>query len=495
MTTFLVLLFAGHVHLNSVNIHPERATGIVGQEAHINCEVEFGITYEMNWDFNKKFVYMFTNEVEEYPEGKSKYSVHRTGMNFTLIIKNLNLEDGGKYICASFTSAATAFLLVLDTPSITLYPPKPLEGQAVEVTCEARFRGPREDLILPNRFPNLTMYLNGSSLNEMHTAETHSNVKEYHLITLTKNFTVHANMNARQITCESGTADPLTNISGTTVMNVLYSVRNIYVTPKQEIYDVGNNITCIAESNPEAVYEWKKVQGGSKIIGNRLNITATMIGENNWECVAKNVINGEWFEEIVQAHFVAVDPSKSGNEISPVTIAVAVIVPIIIIGAVAFIFRKKIRKICRKKSRTNENVEDPTASKLGPSECIQRLKLARNKEELDKHGKEILRVLKKDRKSILENDQNILIELIEKADKLIDSEYYEDIIKVVPYEGDDSPLKYLLNLMNAEDNLKKLLKEQNKLWSVIKIISSHGDVYHRKQNYWKPVEHHGYHDW
>jgi len=175
----LVLLFAfinaGNVLSHSVKIHPKRVTGIVGGEVQINCEVEFGPNYEMSWDFNNAFVYIMARGVESYPRGTSKYSVQTTGMNFTLTLRDLNLDDGGGYMCTSFTSEATVVLVVLETPSITLNPPALIEGQTTKVTCEARFGGPSKDLILPDHLPNLTMY---SSQNEMVTAKPTYDVKK-----------------------------------------------------------------------------------------------------------------------------------------------------------------------------------------------------------------------------------------------------------------------------------------------------------------------------
>jgi len=351
------------------------------------------------------------------------------------------------------------------------------------------------------------MYLIENSPNEMVTANDTSDMEKYYLISMTKSLRVHASMNNKHIICEIRTAEPLTDTSVFAILRVLYPVRDIHIMPDREKYEVGDTISCIADSNPAPVYEWKKVQGGSTIYGNQLKITDEMIGENNWECVARNVINGKWFEERMQIKVVADDPSKSGNESMAVVnmvFNIILISTVIIIAAGAFIFRKKILKIYQKISRTNVDPDShlelvsveaepllTEASLLGPWECIHLLRNLKDNLELDRHGKRILRALQEDQKSILENDQNILIVLIKKAVELIDSEYYEDIIKVVPHGGIDSPLKYLLGILfgSCEESFKKLFKDQKKLMSIIQIISSYGDVQYRlvpKQTYTLP---------
>jgi len=301
---FLSIIFIANVHSHSVNIHPKRSTGIVGGEVYINCEVEFGPNNEMTWDFNNVFVYINSGGEEYYPQGTSKYSVKITGLNFTLTVKDLRLEDGGEYMCTSFTSEAASFLVVLDTPSITINPSAPVDGETTKVTCEAGFGGPKKDLILPDHYPNMKMYLKDSLLNNMVTANDTSDAKKHYIISMTKDLTVHARMNARDITCEIGTAEPSLKHSSVAILNVLYSVRDIYITPDQERYKVGDTITCIADGNPAAVYEWKEVQGGTTMYGKWLKITESMIGENKWECVARNNINEEWFEKRRQRSFV-----------------------------------------------------------------------------------------------------------------------------------------------------------------------------------------------
>jgi len=339
------------VDSHSVNIHPEWATGIVGGEVQINCEVEFGPNYEMTWDFNTVFVYIIANDVEQYPQGTSKYSLQRTGMNFTLIVKDLKLDDQGEYMCTSYKSEATAFLMVLDTPSITFNPPVPVEGDAVVVTCEAKFGGPRKDLILPHHFPNLKMI----SLIKMATFKETTEFKESYSISLIKFFTGSSSMNKINISCELETAAELSmKTSIVAVFNVLYSVRAIDITPIQEKYKVGDNISCVANSNPAAVYEWKNAHGATTITGKLLKISESMIGENNWECVARNEINGELFEERKQTRFVAAEiPSEPRHDGLLTVVAVeSVIVPLFII-AVALCFWKKIREIRERKKNVS----------------------------------------------------------------------------------------------------------------------------------------------
>ena len=63
------------------------------------------------------------------------------------------------------------------------------------------------------------------------------------------------------------------------------------------------------------------------------------------------------------------------------------------------------------------------------SECIELLPSVTDKNELDRHGKEILSILEEDGEWIVKHFPDILIGLIRNAGDLIDSVYYVDIIK------------------------------------------------------------------
>ena len=90
-------------------------TAIIGETVQFECEVTFGEHDGdvLAWFFEDKKVYQQFALSEDYPEGRTKYSVTKNGNHFTLNVKNITMEDGGEYNCSTLTSKATAYLLVL----------------------------------------------------------------------------------------------------------------------------------------------------------------------------------------------------------------------------------------------------------------------------------------------------------------------------------------------------------------------------------------------
>ena len=104
---------AGFARGQSIATPPSNTTGLVGANAKFNCTVAFGLIEEMNWEFNDRIIYSLYGGKDDYPLGKHKYEVTRSGNLFSLEVKYSNLTDGGQYSCSSFLSKATAVLLVL----------------------------------------------------------------------------------------------------------------------------------------------------------------------------------------------------------------------------------------------------------------------------------------------------------------------------------------------------------------------------------------------
>ena len=92
---------------------PDDATGTVGGIIEFACEVNFGPIPELIWEFNGRVIYYFSDGRHDYPLGEIKYLVTNTGDNFTLLVRDLDYSDGGKYICSLSTSNAIAVLIVL----------------------------------------------------------------------------------------------------------------------------------------------------------------------------------------------------------------------------------------------------------------------------------------------------------------------------------------------------------------------------------------------
>ena len=72
-------------------------------------------------------------------------------------------------------------------------------------------------------------------------------------------------------------------------------VSNVKVNTVKEVYYPGEQINCTAEGNPSPQFTWKP-QGApdrDEVSGPVLTVTREMLGENQWICVARNVIDGK----------------------------------------------------------------------------------------------------------------------------------------------------------------------------------------------------------
>ena len=109
---FYVISVAVH---GSVIIRPNHTSTMIGQSVQFDCELNFGNDlHVMAWYFGEKRIYYDEEGSQDYPEGKTKYSVKELpGHHYILEIKDLTTNDGGTYSCLNQRSKAEATLLIL----------------------------------------------------------------------------------------------------------------------------------------------------------------------------------------------------------------------------------------------------------------------------------------------------------------------------------------------------------------------------------------------
>ena len=94
-------------------IRQNDTSAIIGQSVYFDCDVEYDHVHVMDWDFEGKRLYYYFEGQTDYPLGKTKYLVKQSGPSFKLEIKDLTLEDGGRYQCSTITTTDYVNLLVL----------------------------------------------------------------------------------------------------------------------------------------------------------------------------------------------------------------------------------------------------------------------------------------------------------------------------------------------------------------------------------------------
>jgi len=251
------IVLTGNTTGQSIVEPPSATTGLVGSPTPLSCKVAFGHIHNMMWEHNGLYIYAFMHGYEEYPYGKSKYEFTRSGSIFHIEIKNLTLNDSGIITCHVSERTAEAHLIVLDNPVLHVDPEDPEDGDSATITCDASFGGPNKELISPEHFPKLEMYLEGEPV----TAAAISDDKNSFNLQKVYNLTVEAGMNGNGITCMIQTTHPAFHVTKSSTLKVLYSVRNIKYTPQLKQYEVGSSLTCTAQGNPPPFIEWDNTAG------------------------------------------------------------------------------------------------------------------------------------------------------------------------------------------------------------------------------------------
>jgi len=313
---------------------PGHVVSMLGETAIFHCEIDFGPQKAMSWYFDTDIIYSIMHGNEDYPNENDNYLVKTDANGSTLTVKHLRYDDGGKYSCHAAEKEGIGSLVVLGTPSLnysTL-----VENENASFSCEVGFGGPVKDSISGEHYPELLMFFDEKLL-EIPTTES------YQVLSKTFNTKAEANFDGKIISCEIRTSK--INVTAASIMNVLYSVRNISFSPQLGTIEIGSNLNCTAKGNPQPSIEWiNENQPDLKITDQRLIVTEAMMGMNVWKCTAKNSIGGVLHQDSVFASFQVEAPDNKSNKPLFVTIGIGILVCLCCFGIVIFLRHKKRRR-------------------------------------------------------------------------------------------------------------------------------------------------------
>ena len=97
----------------AVIITPNATSATPGDTVRFDCLAEFEGIHVMAWYFEKEKIFDYFEGSRDFPKGEAKYSLIGYDEHFILEIKDLTLEDGGRYTCKTLSGEVTANLLVL----------------------------------------------------------------------------------------------------------------------------------------------------------------------------------------------------------------------------------------------------------------------------------------------------------------------------------------------------------------------------------------------
>jgi hypothetical protein len=202
------------------------------------------------------------NMFDSHPN-RARYSILGTGLVFNLEIRDIIVQDGGRYRCSDISSApgpgqqADAELVVMESdpvcPGISTVSGAVIEGLQYSQECEVRYRG--------NFVPNMTWTGPG-------VFETEQSVTSTSVWTQVKFVADRSIMNGVFV-CATKYEVPDGWPPGGATNNPDYSHEspripilvhwgpaNMNAQPIKDFYVAGDNITCFADSNPTSRYQW-----------------------------------------------------------------------------------------------------------------------------------------------------------------------------------------------------------------------------------------------
>jgi len=241
-----------------------------------------------------------------HPNSNRYRIIHNTTTAFYLEIRDLRLEDGGRYVCQDTLSGPPQLyrgemeLIVLETNPVcnSTAPPdnQVLEGQMYTIECRVNYQGqhppkmtwtgpPPFDVATPP--PTPTTVWSGIQ------------------------YVVDRSMDLRSYECNTSITDVPNQpegVAGNTPtwsylhrgpqIFVYWGPKNLFATPVQAEYEVGDTITCTADSRPEATYFWQNMRTLEQIYSRYYTVGNDMIGFNtSMRCMAQNIIGGFVYSE------------------------------------------------------------------------------------------------------------------------------------------------------------------------------------------------------
>lgn len=251
---------------------PLNTVGLVGAETTVlTCSAAATPTARIMWtEFTNDGIGRVISDgriiLSSHPNA-ARYTILGEGIHFDLQISNLTLADGGQYLCQDINGAppatfrGTAELIVLASDPVCeeffTVTGSVIEGRYYTQECEVTYKG--------GLAPNMTWTGPGNyDLTESVTADQ--------VWTMTA-FTAVRQSEGGRFQCVTKfflppalPSDAATNVpdyehvfTGMTLV-VNWPPSNMEAEPIKTIYEVGDQITCSADSKPPATYRWTNMR-------------------------------------------------------------------------------------------------------------------------------------------------------------------------------------------------------------------------------------------
>jgi len=310
LSTVCCLLLAFHVSGADIQRPPENHADVINSTVVLICEAHAAppLTRIMWGEFasSSTITPISDNEfILAHPNSDRYRIIHNTTTMFYLEIRNLRVEDGGKYVCQDTLSGPPQLyrgemeLIVLDAhPHCTTTVPESgivLEGRSHTSSCRLYYRGaltPKMTWTGPEPF----------TLSEVITPTT---------VVSTISFTIEQSMDSRSYSLTTNFTEPTSvppgvagnaptfeHISQFDTMYIGWGPKNLYADPIKSEYEVGDIIACHADVFPTATYQWVNMDTQEVVNNQLVTIAYDWLGLNSTlRCLAFNSIEGVFFPD------------------------------------------------------------------------------------------------------------------------------------------------------------------------------------------------------
>jgi hypothetical protein len=244
------------------------------------------------------------NIIQSHPNS-GRYSIVGDEMDYHLEIRNVTVADGGTYLCQDINSGPPsvfrgyAELVVLasdpECQDFVTVTGVVIEGNSYSSECEVHYKGNLKPVMKwegPGNFVT-----NGST-----TEEFVWSWKRFTADRALEGGSYNCHTNFGEVISEPGHANNTptyeNTYQGPTIL-VRWGPQNLEVTPIKEIYNIGDVLTCTADSNPPSTFVWTNMRTlVTEPAGPTFTITEDLAGfEQVMRCHTEVFIEGSLYTQ------------------------------------------------------------------------------------------------------------------------------------------------------------------------------------------------------